>query len=234
MPRASSRFLRWVGVFGAVFAVPAWGQEPAAESVRVQGVVIDAATYEPVDSATVTLVGGSTHVTTERAGVFEIEAPAGPASLHVTAPGHSSVVVDLDVYADRPVYVRVVLPSFAVTLSELLVQAEGDPSTPAARTAADLLAAEVPRTRVNSGQVGQSNFQLNLRLATTLTGPQAPTIVVDGVVLSRGAAAFEALDRIPAADVEEIEVLRGPVAAFLYPFAANGVILVTTKRGKEP
>jgi hypothetical protein len=32
--------------------------------------------------------------------------------------------------------------------------------------------------------------------------------------------------------VAEVQVLRGPSAAFLYPFAANGVILVSTKRGQ--
>jgi outer membrane receptor for ferrienterochelin and colicin len=31
--------------------------------------------------------------------------------------------------------------------------------------------------------------------------------------------------------VAEIEILRGPAAAFLYPFAANGVVNVKTKRG---
>ena len=41
---------------------------------------------------------------------------------------------------------------------------------------------------------------------------------------------FDVLSQIPASDVEDIEVLRGPTAAFLYPFAANGVVEVRTKR----
>jgi outer membrane cobalamin receptor len=140
----------------------------------------------------------------------------------------------MEVHADRPAFVRVPLATFAVTLSELLVQARGSGDRPpgAARTAADLLAQEVPRAGVNSAQVGQSDFDVSLRLATSFGGPEAPTVVVDGVILSRGPAAFEALERIPAADVENVQVLRGPSAAFLYPFAANGVILVTTKRGQ--
>jgi outer membrane receptor protein involved in Fe transport len=181
----------------------------------------------------VTLVGSSATVTTEPSGGFEIETPTGRVALHFTAPGRSSVVVDLIVRDGQPTIVRIPLPTIAVTLSELLVQARGgsDRSPQVARTAADLLAQEVPRASVNSGQVGQSDFDLNLRLATSFGGPQAPTIVVDGVVLSRGPAAFEALERIPAADVEDVQVLRGPSSAFLYPFAANGVIVVTTKRG---
>jgi outer membrane receptor for ferrienterochelin and colicin len=46
-------------------------------------------------------------------------------------------------------------------------------------------------------------------------------------------SAFDALERIPASDVERVEVLRGPAAAFLYPYAANGVINVVTKRGRR-
>jgi outer membrane receptor protein involved in Fe transport len=227
-------FRRSVFVLLAVCAPGAAGQAPESVRVRLQGVVVDAATLAPVDSATVTLVGSSASITTERFGRFELDVPSGPIALHVTAPGHSSVIVDTEVHADRPAFVRVPLPTFAVTLSELLVQASGDdePRRRQARTAAELVAQELPRAGVNSGQVGQNDFDLNLRLATSFGGSEAPTIVVDGVVLSRGAAAFEALDRIPAADVEDVQVLRGPSAAFLYPFAANGVIVVTTKRGQ--
>jgi hypothetical protein len=226
-------FRRSVFVLMAVCASGAVAQAPEPTRVRLQGVVIDAATLEAVDSATVTLVGTSEVMTTERFGRFELEVPTGPIALHVTAPGRASVIVDTEVHADRPAFVRIPLPTFAVTLEELLVEAGGNSGRAGmARTAAELVAQELPRAGVNSGQVGQSDFDLSLRLATSFGGPQAPTIVVDGVVLSRGPAAFEALERIPAADVEDVQLLRGPSAAFLYPFAANGVILVTTKRGQ--
>jgi outer membrane receptor protein involved in Fe transport len=230
---AVTRFRRVVFVLLGVCASGAAGQVPESARVRLQGIVVDAATLEPVDTATVTLVGASVVMTTERFGRFELEVPSGAVALHVTAPGHASVVVDTEVHADRPAFVRVPLPTIAVTLSELLVEASSNTGRRGvARTAAEIVAQELPRAGVNSGQVGQSDFDLSLRLATSFGGPQAPTIVVDGVVLSRGATAFEVLDRIPAADVEEVQVLRGPSAAFLYPFAANGVILVTTKRGR--
>jgi hypothetical protein len=217
----------------AVCASGASGQAPEPTAVRLQGIVVDAATMEALDSATVTLVGTSVAMTTERFGRFEIDVPTGPVTLHVTAPGRASVIVDTEVHADRPAFLRIPLPTFAVTLSELLVEASGNTGRAAVvRTAAELVAQELPRAGVNSGQVGQSDFDLSLRSATSFGGPQAPTIVVDGVVLSRGPTAFEVLDRIPAADVEAVQVLRGPSAAFLYPFAANGVILVKTKRGQ--
>jgi outer membrane receptor protein involved in Fe transport len=233
MLHAVPRFRRSVFVLMAVCASGAVGQAPDSARVRLRGEVVDATTYQPVEAATVTLIGSDLAVATTPSGAFELDTPVGMVALHVTAPGHSTMLIDVRVDAELPMFVRVPLPTLAVMLSELLIQAKGgeDRTPEAARTAADLVAQEVPRTRVNSAQVGQSDFDLTLRLATSFAGPQAPTVVVDGVVLSRGASAFEALERIPAADVEDVQVLRGPSAAFLYPFAANGVILVTTKRG---
>jgi outer membrane receptor protein involved in Fe transport len=226
-------FRRSAFVLLGVCASGAAGQLPEPTRVRLQGVVVDDATSEPIESATVTLVGTNTAVTTGLSGRFELDVPPGPVALHVTAPGRSSMIVDTDAHAEAPAFVLVPLSTFAVTLSELLVEARGTGDRPAiARTAAELVAQVLPRAGVNSSQVGRSNFGLSLRSATSFGGPQAPTIVVDGIVLSRGVAAFEALERIPAADVEDVRVLRGPSAAFLYPFAANGVIVVTTKRGQ--
>jgi hypothetical protein len=218
---------------GAVGAVRVAGQALAPARARLEGVVVDALTGQPVESATVTLLGAGSGLTTAREGTFAFDVTQGPVILHVTAPGRSSVLVDLEV-GDAPDPIRIALSSFAVTLSELLVQTRAEPRRPRddARTAADLLAEEVPRARVNAAQVGDIDFSLNLRLATSFTGPTAPTVVVDGVVLSRGAEAFEVLARIPAVDVEDVEVLRGPSAAFLYPYAANGVIVVKTRRGQ--
>jgi outer membrane cobalamin receptor len=58
-----------------------------------------------------------------------------------------------------------------------------------------------------------------------------PSIFIDGVVVSNPEEGLDVLSRIPASDVLDIEVLRGPAAAFRYPFAANGVVLVRTRLG---
>ncbi|MEX2048904.1 MAG: carboxypeptidase regulatory-like domain-containing protein [Gemmatimonadota bacterium] len=226
-----------LGLAVAVF-LPALGgaQTPPHQSqARLQGVVVDESTGQPVDSATVTVDGTALTVTTGRWGSFEFpDAPLGPASVHVRASGHPSVVQEVDVRDGRVAFLRVVLPSVAAFLDEILVRGQRQRgATDAARTAADLLALRVPRTRVSSGMVGESNVQIRLRQAASFQGSTAPSILIDGVAVS-GASAFEALDRIPAADVEDIEVLSGPAAAFLHPYAANGVILVRTKRGAQP
>ena len=72
--------------------------------------------------------------------------------------------------------------------------------------------------------------------ASSFTLRGEPLILLDGVMISSGGAtggatALDALKQIPASDVIEIEVLRGPAATARYPLAANGVVLVETRAG---
>jgi len=218
---------------GVFLASGAAAQAPPPDSqARLQGVVVDQSTGQPVASATVSVEGTGLSMVTGRWGSFEFgEAPLGAATVQVRAPGHPSVVQEVQVRAGRVMFVRIELPSVAAFLDEILVRThpEHGPSQ-AARSAADLLALEVPRTSMASGVVGENNLHIQLRQAVSFRGNTAPAILIDGIVVS-GVSAFDALGRIPAADVEDIEVLSGPAAAFLYPFAANGVINVVTKRG---
>lgn len=233
--RTSLATLVAVGLW-ALLAAGGGAQEPAAldPEAPLQGVVVDEATYQPVDSATVSLVGTDFSVSTGRWGSFAFSGvPQGRLSLQVSAPGHPSVVQDVEVQEGRIVFVQIVLPSVAAVLSELLVPATGRGVSDAARSAADLLALQVPRTRVSSGIVGSSDYEITLRARNTFQGSTAPLILIDGVVLSQSEGAFDALERIPASDVERLEVLKGPAAASLYPYAANGVINVVTKRGRQ-
>jgi len=185
-----------------------------------------------VDSALVSVVGTDFSVATGRWGSFAFpDAPFGTVSISVSAPGHPTMVQDVEVKNGQVTYVEVVLPSVAATLRALLVRTgRPDAIRNAARSAADLLADKVPRTRANSGIVGKTDFVINLRGTSTLQGTEEPIILIDGVVMSQASAAFEALERIPASDVEEIQVLKG-TEAFKYPYSANGVVNVVTKRG---
>ena len=198
----------------------------------LQGIVIDEATYQPVEAATVTLLGSDAETTTGRWGTFAFaEAPLGPVSLQVRAPGRPSMVQEVVVSEGRVVFLQILLPSVAAVLSELLVPTHGTGVDEEVGTAADLLAIQVPRTRVSSGMVGKDDYTLNLRPSGTFQGVSAPMILIDGVVMSLDDGAYAALQRIPASHVERIEVLKGPAAVSRYPFAANGVIVVHTKRG---
>lgn len=91
-----------------------------------------------------------------------------------------------------------------------------------------LLQGKVPGLVVvqNSDPNGGVN-SLTLRGASTLNGSTSPLYVVDGIPGVN-------LNLIPPADIESIDVLRDASATAIYGSkAANGVIMVTTKRGQE-
>ena len=209
----------------------------ARTEARLQGVVVHESTGQPVDSATLSLVGTDLETQTGRYGGFAFpDAPLGKMSVRVTAPGHPSVVQEVEVKGDGIVFVRFMLPSVAAVLSELLVGVRRDrPLTAGSLTAADLLAFKVPSARVMTDEIGRTDYPIRLRAsATTFMWNADPLVLIDGVVISwQGGQAMEALSQIPASDVEDLKVLRGPAAAFLYPLAANGVVVVTTRSGRR-
>ena len=228
----------------AVAAILAWQQAPLAavqqpavevqSRAPLQGVVIDEATYEPIVAATVSLLGEDMETRTGRWGTFAFpDAPMGRVSLRVIAPGHPSVVEEVEVRAGGIAFVQFLLPPISAVLSELLVEVVPIGGTGPAdpRNAADLLAMEVPMLRARSGTVGKNDWPIYLRAPNSLLQSSQPLILIDGVRVAGLEAALDVLSQIPAEEVAEIQVLKGPAAAFRYPFAANGVILVKTKTG---
>jgi len=99
-------------------------------------------------------------------------------------------------------------------------------SRPAANTAT-LLQGQMSGVQVSnfSNQPGNDNPQIRIRGIGTFNAGQEPLVIVDGVETS--------LTQIPASDIENVSVLKDAASAAIYGVrAANGVILVTTKRGK--
>ncbi len=75
-----------------------------------------------------------------------------------------------------------------------------------------------------SGEPGYDNTTITIRGANTL-GDNSPLVVVDGIP-------HRSLERLDPSDIESFTVLKDASAAIYGTQAANGVILVTTKRGK--
>ena len=96
-----------------------------------------------------------------------------------------------------------------------------------ATSAASALQGKVAGVNVtNMGQPGQS-ATIQLRGATNLFGGQEPLILVDGVIVEGG------IQDINTDDIASFEVVKGASASALYGSrAGNGVIVITTKRGK--
>ncbi|MEO6684994.1 MAG: TonB-dependent receptor plug domain-containing protein, partial [Dyadobacter sp.] len=91
----------------------------------------------------------------------------------------------------------------------------------------------------NSGQPG-GGISVNIRGVNSISGSNEPLYVVDGVQIPGTSVAYGSqsssnpLAGLNPADIESIEVLQGPSATAIYGSrATNGVLIVTTKRGKS-
>lgn len=93
----------------------------------------------------------------------------------------------------------------------------------------------------NSGDPGAGAY-IQIRGQNTITGSNQPLIILDGVPVSNssvgqgvdGVVQQSRLNDINPADIENIEILKGAAAAAIWGTrAANGVIMITTKKGKK-
>lgn len=253
--------IRPLALLIALVAVPAPAE---AQTRTLTGMVFPGDARTPFAGAEVTLVGGSASVCVDERGNFTIDVPAGPARLRITpvgfapqevtvADGRDTVEVAL---ADHVILLDgVEVVGYAAALSQrdpassAVVNASAINAVPASTIESALqgkvVGAQIQR---NSGAPG-GGFSIQMRGVNTILGTNDPIVVVDGSIvngatLSNGTAAITGSPSEDAAsrladlnpnDIERIELLRGAAAAAQYGSrAANGVILITTKRGARP
>ncbi|MCF1192188.1 TonB-dependent receptor [Mangrovimonas sp. AS39] len=212
----------------------------AQENITVSGTVTDASDGMPVPGASVILRGDQTKGTsTDFDGNFVLEVPSN-AVLQVSYIGYSTLDVEVNGQTTLTIQIEasvealgeVVVVGYGVQKKELTtganLQVEGaalqKQSTTNALQAMQGQAAGVQITST-SGQPGESMNVVIRGLGSA--GSNAPLYVVDGVQTGD-------ISYLNNADIESISVLKDAASAAIYGSqAANGVVLVTTKKGKE-
>jgi hypothetical protein len=211
---------------------------PAQQESAIHGVVADESTWRLVSSARVTLVETGDETLTGAKGTFVFRnPPLGRVSIRVEAPGFPAIVEEVEVTANASLFVQFVLPHFHAVLDEILVLARsGQPQRDSGQplTAADLLAMKVRGIMGNPGMVGADGSGIMmLRGVGSISLQGDPVIYLDGVRMSGSPGeALLALAQIPASEIRDIQILRGPAASFLTG-SADGVIEVRTKSGPD-
>lgn len=242
-----SMFLLLSGAMNMTFAAPegrslddVQGYDVVQQTGRCSGVVKDAS-GETVIGASVLVKGTSTGTITDFDGNFTLEGVNRGAVLVISYVGYQTQEVVWNGTA-----LNVVLKDDAALLDEVVVTAYGGKTLRSKLTnsiakvdnealtagmhtnAAASLSGAVAGLRVTqtSGDPTAAP-SITLRGGTSLNGTGSPLIIVDGVVRSN-------MNDINAADIESMEVMKDAGATAIYGArAANGVILITTKRGKE-
>jgi outer membrane receptor protein involved in Fe transport len=235
-----SAFLVGCGLVATPFAArPAHAQvqEPAQEAIRLGGVVADERTLTPVGSAKVTILGTDLETVSASNGTFAFSAdelPLGPVTVRVDAEGFPAMVEEVVISEDAVVFVQFILPTVDAFLDEILVlgrRSGREASLAETRTAADLLVGQLPGININPGIVGLDHSDVHLRGVNSIMLRGEPPIYLDGARMAGTFAdALSILRQIPANDIRDVQLLRGPASAFLQG-SADGVIMIRTRSG---
>lgn len=216
----------------------------------ISGVVSDAMGGLP--GANVMIKGTSTGVATDMDGNYSISVNNGDV-LEVSYMGYTTKTQK--VTAKTPSTLNFSMEEDAKMMEEVVVEAGygkmrksdltgslsslGEDAMKAQATVSvdQALAGRVSGVQVSSssGQPGQE-ASVRIRGVSTLTGNSSPLYVVDGMPIGGGKQSADAnpLASINPADIVSMEVLKDASATAIYGSrAANGVIMITTRKGKE-
>lgn len=252
---------RWLLAAFAVMALlpsPARAQETGT----VSGTVVDAATQQPLAGVQVYVAGSSRSAMSDQQGRFLIlNVPAGSHEVRASLIGYSQGSQRVTVEAGQTATVSFVLSVTAIGIDELVITATGQQqrrresgsaittlSTEKLELAPVTNMSQLIQGRVAGATIMQSagatgsGARVRIRGANSMSLSNAPLLIVDGVRVESsesslgfgvGGQAPSNLNDLNPDDIESIEILKGPAAAALYgTAAANGVIQVTTKRGR--
>ncbi len=228
-----------------------------ANEKTVGGQVLDE-NGEPVIGATVTVKGTKTAVVTDVDGKFSLKVPTG-STLVITYLGYADKVVaatgtgmTINIAQDEKTLEEVVVTALGIKRSEKAlsynVQQLGNEELTTVKSTnfMNSLAGKVAGVNINASSAGMGGAtRVVMRGPKSINQSNAALYVIDGVPINnRNNGSVESIystqpggegiaDLNPE-DIESISVLSGPAAAALYgSAAAQGVIMITTKKGKE-
>ena len=214
----------------------------SAQTRTVKGVVVSQSDGEPVVGATVMPVGGGQGTSTDLEGAFSLNVGSNVKEIQVSYVGMHTQKVHITF--GKPM--RIELTSSVSDLDEVMVVAYGTAKKSAYTGSASVIKADALETSLVSNatdalagkvagvQLLSSNGQpgtspsVRIRGVGSINAENNPLYVVDGVPYDGDISSINTLD------IESMTVLKDAAAAALYGArGANGVILVTTKKGRS-
>ena len=226
----------------------------------VAGTVRNAATNAPIPGVRVQVRGTNQGAITAQDGSYRFNVAAGSHTLVATRVGFDGATAQVAVTAGQRAEANFTLRESAVAIAGVVATATGreqrtrevgnavgsitpeDVDLAPVDNITSLLQGRSPGVFVaqNSGTTGVAS-RIRIRGSNSVSLSNEPLVIIDGVRINSQDTYTNVplwqspnrLNDINPEDIENIEILKGPAAAALYgTAAANGVIQVTTKRGR--
>ncbi|MGH7476390.1 MAG: SusC/RagA family TonB-linked outer membrane protein [Longimicrobiales bacterium] len=254
------RTILLTGLLALAGAGATFGAATAQEG-NITGQVTDAATGAPLVGVQVVVVGTNIGSLTDQNGRYLLlRVPTGSRQVQAILIGYALATQPVTVTTGEAATANFRLSQSAVDLEAIIVSGatgreqrarelgskvaniDVENLNPAPiTTLADVLGARASGVTMQdvNGTTGTSQ-RIRIRGANSVSLSNEPLIYVDGIQISAGFTGFgvggqraSQLNDVNPNDIESIEIVKGPAASALYgTAAANGVILIQTKRGR--
>ena len=208
-----------------------------AQTMKVSGTIMDKGLGEPVFGATVLEVGTTNGTITDLDGNFELTVQEG-ATLQFSYIGYTTVTLpaqpkmEVEMSEDAEMMEEVVVTGYTtqrkadltgsvavVSMGEMKKMNENNPMK--------AMQGRVPGVNISADGSPSGAATVRIRGIGTLNDND-PLYIIDGVPTKAG------MHELNGNDIESIQVLKDAASASIYGSrAANGVIIITTKKGKE-
>jgi len=222
--------------------------------------VTDAANGQPVAAAQINVVGTNVGTQANTDGQFTLRGVnPGTVEIRVLRVGFAETKQSVTVTAGQTVTANIRMRAVVATLAPVVTTATGEQrrvevgnaiaqvdaakivETQAITNMGDLLVSKAAGVRVFSGTQTGAGTRVRVRGTSSLSLTNNPIYIIDGVRIegTTGSSTLDVGGSTPARigdinpeEIENIEIVRGPSASTLYGTdAANGVIVITTKKG---
>ncbi|MFT3936198.1 MAG: TonB-dependent receptor [Chitinophagaceae bacterium] len=232
-------------LFLLLFAVSGHAQSAA----DISGKILDES-GKPLSGAAIGIKGTSKGAVSNNSGEFILKSVKPNAVLLITFQGYGDTSINVGSSTSFNIVMRqnynklneVVVVGYgtqkkiASTGSIASVKASDITQTPVVNVAQGLAArvAGVQITQNNAAPGG--NISVRIRGTNSINGSSEPLYIVDGIQISNGGAVTDVspLSSINPNDIESVDILKDASATAIYGArGANGVVLITTKRGKS-
>ena len=253
--------MKTLGAF-AIVSVLGASTLAAQQTGTLAGRVTDASTGQAIASVGIFIENLELGTLTQASGTYILQnVPAGSHTLTVQRLGYREVTASIQIGAGQTVTQNFEIDEVALQLDELIVTGTpggtqrraignavatvdvGAITAAPVTTLQQVLQSRIPGVtlHVGGGMVGADGGPIRIRGSSSIGLPNDPIVFIDGRRMNAERSfrpgttqtgSYSRLDDINPADIESIEIIKGPAAATLYGTeASNGVIQIITKRG---